>query len=171
MSELWIALDDFPAEGREFSFSDPEPFARTWQDMGLPGRLETMRADVRIIPRDRGALVKGSLAAEAVLPCDRCAEEFGRKLDSNVAVFEELPGEEGRDPEARVREEGGILHLNVGAVLWEEILLALPDKPVCSPSCKGLCDICGANLNREPCDCARDGQDPRMAVFRGLKLD
>ncbi len=169
MSELWIALDDFPAEGREFSFSDSEPFARAWQDMHLPGRVEAVDAEIHIVPRDRGALVKGSLTGRVTVPCDRCAEDFGLDVATDLTVYEEMP-EDPEDTDARIKEEDGILHLNVGAVLWEQLLLALPRKPVCSPSCKGLCDICGANRNLESCDCKQEGEDPRMAVFRGLKM-
>ena len=169
MSELWIALDDFPAEGREFSFPGPDPWAEAWKELAMPGRVEELRADLRITPQGDGALVKGELAGRVALPCDRCAEEFGLEVREGVTVLEELP-EEAEDPDARIREEGGILHLNVGAVVWEQLMLALPRHPVCSTSCKGLCDVCGANRNTDPCDCDRKAEDPRMAVFRGLKL-
>jgi uncharacterized metal-binding protein YceD (DUF177 family) len=33
------------------------------------------------------------------------------------------------------------------------LLTALPLQSVCSPSCKGLCPNCGANLNLGPCGC------------------
>ena len=170
MSELWIALDDFPAEGREFSVPDPEPYAETWRDLGLPGRVEAVRADVRVTPRDRGALVKGRVEGTLVLPCDRCAEDFTLDVAEDITVFEELPEPDREDPDARVKEEGGILYLNLAAVIWEQLLLALPRKPICDPACKGLCHLCGANLTKAPCDCPRESEDSRMDVFRGLKL-
>jgi uncharacterized protein len=49
-------------------------------------------------------------------------------------------------------------------------MLALPTRPLCAEDCRGLCDSCGANLNREACDCADTGGDPRMAIFRTLKV-
>ncbi len=35
----------------------------------------------------------------------------------------------------------------------QEILLAYPMIPVCTPDCKGLCRRCGQNLNERTCAC------------------
>ena len=42
-------------------------------------------------------------------------------------------------------------------------LLALPGYPVCQEGCKGLCSVCGANLNERDCGCDRHVPDPRWA--------
>jgi uncharacterized protein len=49
-------------------------------------------------------------------------------------------------------------------------MLALPTRPLCDENCRGLCGGCGANLNREPCACSASADDPRMALFRKLKV-
>jgi uncharacterized protein len=51
----------------------------------------------------------------------------------------------------------------------EQFYLALPMKPLCVDACKGLCPVCGRNLNRETCDCKSDWEDPRMAALRQLR--
>jgi uncharacterized protein len=58
-------------------------------------------------------------------------------------------------------------------VLKEQILLALPVKQVCQPSCKGLCPQCGKNLNVESCDCVTSMPDPRWSALEDIrkKLD
>jgi uncharacterized protein len=43
-------------------------------------------------------------------------------------------------------------------------------KVVCGEDCKGLCPKCGANLNRETCDCEKDWEDPRFAALKKLKI-
>ena len=53
----------------------------------------------------------------------------------------------------------------------EQFLLALPMKPLCSEGCKGLCTICGTNLNRGACDCKREWEDPRLAALKVLRKD
>jgi uncharacterized protein len=53
--------------------------------------------------------------------------------------------------------------------LQEQLVLALPLKPVCGQDCKGICPKCGADLNRMPCGCEKDRIDPRMAVLGKLK--
>jgi uncharacterized protein len=41
-------------------------------------------------------------------------------------------------------------------------------KPLCDSECRGLCPVCGTNLNRGTCECKRDWDDPRFAVLKTL---
>lgn len=60
--------------------------------------------------------------------------------------------------------------VDLGPVIREQILLALPMGAICSDACKGLCQICGANLNEAACACDRHVPDPRWAALRSIKL-
>ena len=44
--------------------------------------------------------------------------------------------------------------------------LELPINYMCSDNCKGLCHVCGCNLNHEKCDCEDDNIDPRLAALK-----
>jgi len=43
-----------------------------------------------------------------------------------------------------------------------EVILSLPMKHLCKKDCKGVCQICGKNLNDGPCNCATQRKDPRL---------
>jgi len=58
--------------------------------------------------------------------------------------------------------------LDVVEMLREQFTLALPMKPLCTETCRGLCPDCGANLNRVECGCAPRWEDPRLAPLKGL---
>jgi uncharacterized protein len=58
--------------------------------------------------------------------------------------------------------------IDLEEILREQIILALPMYPRCSPDCKGLCPVCGVDLNQETCDCRRDEVDPRWAALKIL---
>ena len=60
--------------------------------------------------------------------------------------------------------------LDLAAICWEELMLALPVTPLCRKDCKGLCAGCGVNLNEGMCACTEEEGDPRMAALRGLTL-
>lgn len=62
------------------------------------------------------------------------------------------------------------LEMNIGNLAFEEFLLALPVKALCSEDCKGLCPKCGHNLNTGQCACSRSEGDPRLAALRNLTL-
>ena len=49
-----------------------------------------------------------------------------------------------------------------------EMLIGWPTKVLCKEDCKGICNVCGQNLNEGTCDCEDTGLDPRMSVVRDL---
>lgn len=54
--------------------------------------------------------------------------------------------------------------------LREAVLLGMPSFPLCSQDCKGLCPVCGQDLNKEECECARAGGDFRWNALDNLDL-
>ena len=48
------------------------------------------------------------------------------------------------------------------------ILAVLPMKVVCRDDCKGLCPVCGQNLNIKDCGCDTTYIDPRFESLRSL---
>jgi uncharacterized protein len=124
-------------------------------------------------------MVKGSLRAQLRLQCVRCLEEFSYPLSSTfeVALFpakeasfeEEEEVELGEDEMESNFYEGGEIHLS--EIACEQIFLEIPYQPVCHEDCKGLCPVCGKDLNRAPCDCRREEFETGFAVLKKLKLD
>lgn len=58
--------------------------------------------------------------------------------------------------------------LNFFELAWADILLDLPAKYVCKEQCKGLCPVCGINLNEQSCNCGQKTIDPRLQVLADL---
>lgn len=170
MRTLWIDISDIPAEGREFSFTDlaiwQGPASEFHMELDFDGEIG---AELLIHPFERGCSVSGRLAGRVTSPCGRCLEPAVLELDQEFDLSQSLD-DETDEGEALLREADGKIELDAGTILWEQFVLALPDKVLCSEECKGLCPQCGANLNTEPCSCANQGGDPRLAVLRGLKV-
>ena len=59
--------------------------------------------------------------------------------------------------------------IDLDPLLREQILLAVPGYPVCREGCRGLCTVCGANLNERECGCERRLPDPRLAGLAKFK--
>ena len=70
----------------------------------------------------------------------------------------------------RLSEETGYFHreIKLGEYIISELVLSLPFIYICSESCKGLCQQCGANLNDNLCACVQS-TDPRLQVLSKLK--
>jgi uncharacterized protein len=61
--------------------------------------------------------------------------------------------------------------LDIQTLINEQIVLALPMKPLCREECRGLCPECGTNFNIASCECRPAWVDPRLAVLDQLRKD
>lgn len=179
MHQIWIPLLDIPAEGADYEVDEQAVWQVPLDEFSLPYRIvEPLKGKVFLLPQEDGCLVRGRITGTVAMPCTRCAEDALVVLDQRFESYEAFPGagdEEGDDSvdEAVIRPaaEGPGVELGLSGLLWEEFLLALPVKPLCSTSCKGLCPSCGKDLNEGACSCSQEEGDPRMSALRGLKID
>jgi len=56
-------------------------------------------------------------------------------------------------------------HLDLAELAAEQFGLAVPMKPLCAETCRGICPRCGANLNQGACPCPLQTDD-RLAVLK-----
>lgn len=195
MQALWLSLRDIPAQGREFSFSDPAMWAGPAAEFKLGVNVVTpLEATLRVQLHGDGCLMSGRISGVVAFVCDCCLDEARVEIDVSFDEFEELPpapptaigrtrqpkapapteaaaAQDLGEEERLLRWTSGSPELNVAVLLWEQFVLALPVKPVCRPDCQGLCPHCGQTLNAGPCGCSKDEGDPRLSALRGLKIE
>jgi uncharacterized protein len=174
---------------------EPDVLAAADDPFRLTGPVElvmTIRKDddlFRLVGQIRGSLE---------LACSRCLEPFAFPLDPSFDLRylpQHLNMSGGGSDEAGAAddrgaddddEDGAPVGGEVGGddlttafyrddqidlvqLIREQILLAIPMKPLHSEACKGLCANCGANLNETTCTCKTEWIDPRLAPLLGLK--
>jgi len=61
--------------------------------------------------------------------------------------------------------------IDLAPALREQILLAAPPSPLCDEACKGLCPVCGKDLNAGDCGCEKTTLDPRWAALKSIQLE
>jgi uncharacterized protein len=174
-----LKIEDIPEEGIQIQLLEEEAHLKE-----LFGQLpqinfsldKAVRGHLMINKSGKAILIGGQIETELILRCSRCLEDFRYPLDSRCEVtlfpFEDetLPQEEElnmEDMRSSYYYEGEI---DLSAVVREQILLDIPYKPLCSPSCKGLCPSCGEDLNRGSCSCKGEVFDERFAPLKGLKI-
>jgi DUF177 domain-containing protein len=122
----------------------------------------------------------GSVKTTLELPCSRCLEAFALPVDSTFDLRYQphaYPASSGHDAEREIEEDDLSTafydneEIDLGQLMREQFYLSLPMKPLCRADCRGLCPICGTNLNRGACECKRDWEDPRLAVLKTLKKE
>ena len=86
--------------------------------------------------------------------CDRCLTELKRdySYDFSHTVVPSLQSE-GDIYDTYLVAQHDSIDMNETAI--SDLLLMLPTKMLCREDCKGLCDICGCNLNERTCHCRK----------------
>lgn len=86
--------------------------------------------------------------------CDRCLTELKRdySYDFSHTVVPSLQSE-GDIYDTYLVAQHDSIDMNETAI--SDLLLMLPTKMLCREDCKGLCDICGCNLNERICNCRK----------------
>jgi uncharacterized protein len=116
-------------------------------------------------------LFRGSISGVFEHICDRCLEAMRAPFNVDVMwtfggsqiqdVDVEFDGEDFAEEDFEEEEAAGFngVEINLGPSVWEEAVLAMPLKFLCSEDCAGLCPRCGTNLNRGRCACRVDDSD------------
>lgn len=143
--------------------------------------------DARLEKVERRVRVEARASAALTVACVRCltpvsldlpvefeltlvpSDEYG---DERHAASDRGKSQVAGSFDAKDAEEdtytGKVIDLD--PLVREQLLLAMPAYPVCKEDCKGLCPVCGANLNDRECGCDRHVPDPRWAGLEKLKL-
>ena len=119
--------------------------------------------------RGKELLIKAETRLTVVIPCDRCLDDVRQEFVLDCTKHVDV-GISDAELTEELDESNFIdgYHLDVDKLLYNEILSDWPEKVLCREDCKGLCRVCGRNLNTGSCDCEDPGLDPRMSVVRDL---
>ena len=132
----------------------------------------TKKEDAELVVQNLGERkVRIEVATNVILavPCDRCLKEVSVPVDVSASVELDFSGS-SEESVLDLNETNYIdgYELDVDKLVYEEILLGFPMKVLCKEDCKGICKVCGADLNEGECDCDRTELDPRMSVIRDI---
>jgi uncharacterized protein len=125
------------------------------------------------VTNNNGMLIlKGLAKVSYSTVCDRCVKKIEQELtvDINESIIEKRTDEDESVEsfeDDRYTFSGNILDLD--RILADCILTNVPMAQVCREECRGLCQICGAEINGESCNCIDEGStDSRFEVLKGF---
>jgi uncharacterized protein len=136
---------------RDFPFDFPQIQLETDLD------LANLTGVVRVTRTSQGLLIQAKM--QACLPCEcvRCLVEFPQELQVDFSELYAFNHRSTTESNLILPEDGKI---DLGPLLREYMLLSQPIKPLCKPECKGLCPVCGENLNQVNCGHTAESGDP-----------
>jgi uncharacterized protein len=145
------------SEGRSYDFAyDIEDISDLLGER-LVSFLHPVKVSGSYVKFDAGVMVSANISTDAIFNCDRCLVEVKRGLSVNVEeTFVKLFEDIADDGERYTYDGDKIL---IDDMIKEKFLLAFPEYVVCKSDCKGLCPICGCDLNMNQCNCQDKEKD------------
>lgn len=159
--------------------TQPRVFIKIPAELFEPAALETFSGTLNPVALVRGAqrytfnepltysltlthtgeafVVAGTLHASVTTPCARCLDDAHYTCNASFTEYV-FVSEEAAQAKDLEDDEFFVLpanhELDILEMLSAALVLELPNLIVCSDDCKGLCSVCGCNLNMETCSCA-----------------
>jgi len=116
-----------------------------------PNKITSAVVSCSITVNQKDIFVNGSVSGGRELQCGRCLDFFKDEFKEN---FNEI---------LSTKEE----IIDIMNIVRETLALTDGIRFLCKETCKGLCDVCGVNKNKEKCDCVKENFSP----FAALKKD
>jgi len=110
--------------------------------------LRNFEGIVTIGRTPQGLIVQAEFSAETTLECDRCLNDFEQELNWDFAELFAFNEKSVSESDLLLPKDQQI---DLQPLIREYALLEIPTKPVCKPTCKGLCAVCGEDLNKRDC--------------------
>ena len=121
--------------------------------------LKPVAYELTVAKFDDTVTIGGPVNVAAKLECGRCLEEFDIELALAMSI-KLVPRTKLPDsPEMELHGEDLDVYyyegdeIDLDPFVYEEVVLNMPVRPLCSEACKGICPQCGKNRNTEKCDC------------------
>ena len=144
---------------RDFVFEIPHH--RLEQDL----ELSDLSGLARFTRTAQGILTQVRLQATLRTECVRCLTNFQQPLHTDFTELYAFSRKSVTDSELILPEDANI---NLRPLARDYLLLDIPIKPLCSEDCKGLCPVCGENLNENLCNHEPENIDPRLSILKSL---
>lgn len=170
--KMQVSFADISKAGNRYEIRDD-----SWLPEEEVQRTTPVEAEVSLNRKgDNRVEVHGFLKTGVTLVCDRCLTEYDFRVNVSFHLVLEVAAEENwqiRELECSSSDLDIILLqepvVDIGDILRQQLYLSLPEKLLCSKTCKGLCLRCGVNLNSDSCSCVSEKKESPFAVLAKLK--
>lgn len=141
-------INENPGERMDFDYEVPASAAEGIDVINLVSPISVKGAVV-----NKAGMVFLELTADYALghTCDRCLIGFEREYSFSMKTRIVRSQRELDDDYIEAPDD----KLDLDEQVISELLLRFPSKVLCKEDCKGLCSVCGTNLNNSECECRK----------------
>ncbi|HOB15450.1 MAG TPA: DUF177 domain-containing protein [Defluviitoga sp.] len=152
---------------------------RNWKEIELPSENSRILSPIDVFflleKRDNQVYVSGKVETLLQLHCSRCLKPIEYWVEENFdCIYIDRRYERFLSKTKQLKSLENIIYYDNSLIdltnrVIEAIILAVPEIPLCKEDCKGLCQICGADLNENPNHtCETEEIDPRLLPLKNL---
>jgi uncharacterized protein len=127
--------------------------------------MQNFKGLVEISRTPQGLLVQGKFSGKIPLECVRCLNEFNQLLHWNLTELFAFNEKSVSDSGLIIPDDAQI---DLETLIREYALLEVPINPIHHPDCKGLCPVCGQDLNIADCGHHPEQNDSPFAALKDL---
>ena len=149
----------------EIGYSCEFPFEFDEIKLGNDLELRAFIGSVSVGRTPQGLLVTGKFSAGTTLECVRCLNPYNQSLTWDMTELYAFNQKSMSESELMVPENA---QLDLEPLIREYALLEIPINPICRTECKGLCPVCGQDLNVRDCGHRPQEDDSPFSVLKKL---
>lgn len=141
---------------------------------GMGGPLAWIEDDdpvdvvVELESLDEGVAVSGRASGVLHLSCSRCLADFQEAFEQRVEEVFYFDGERAVEMDGYGIQE---MTIDLEPMLRDVLVLGMPINPLHAADCRGLCPVCGQDLNIADCGHTKGSPDLRWAPLRAMLLE
>lgn len=135
---------------------------------------EPIALDVELTNPSRGTYVMtGELMGSVLEPCKRCLTPVEVELDSRFRVIYQHASRSESDAEPEdddiVTIDSAAGGIEIGREVRDRLFVETEQYVLCDEECRGICPVCGGNLNETHCECVVEVAHPGWKALEGLR--
>jgi uncharacterized protein len=178
-----IQIDKLKRRPRQIEVDESASYFPVLLELGEKGAIafnEPIKGDLEAVWAGEFIEVTGQLATEISIACARCLAPVVVPLDirftlsyansDNTGAVADVEELEIQDDELGLIPFDGP-EIDLQPDLEQEIVMALPQQALCQETCKGLCPVCGGNLNMNCCNCEQPALHIGMSALKNFKVE
>ncbi|HOW16416.1 MAG TPA: DUF177 domain-containing protein [bacterium] len=141
-------------------------------------KLKDFNFEISVEKKGDFVEVEGSFNGAADIPCVRCLDLFEVPFKQRFRLFlysedGTYAGDGGEHELKDTDMEFGFFHgdkIDVAEILREQLILVLPDYPVCKADCGGICNCENKENPNKSCPCGQNDRKNPFGELKNLKL-
>ena len=128
--------------------------------------IEPLAVEGRVYNNGQSLTLEAQVSGRMITECARCLDEV--EADVEFSVHELLSQrEEGAEEDEDIILFDGY-EIELDDIIADHFLMNISGRYLCSEDCKGLCSVCGQNLNHGECSCDNEYIDPRWQALADI---